>query len=146
MPQTRPCHVLYGSVTGNAEEIARIISEEAPSHGVQAQLACLEQFKKANLEPGSVCVFVVSTTGEGEAPENANRFMRTIKRKTQPADMFAGITFAVCGLGDTNYANFCNTGKILNRRMKELGAESFYDMCQADEGVPHRHRRAAASS
>jgi len=135
MVQTRPCHVLYGSVTGNAEEIARIISEDAPSHGVQAQLACLEQFKKANLEPGSVCVFVVSTTGEGEAPENANRFMRTIKRKTQPADMFAGITFAVCGLGDTNYANFCNTGKILNRRMKELGAESFYDMCEADEGV-----------
>ena len=133
--QQRPCLVLYGSATGNAEEIARAISQEAPNYGIDARYACLDQFKKAELTPGSVCVFVVSTTGEGEAPENCSRFMRTIKKKSQKPTMFQGILFTCCGLGDTNYTNFCNTGKFLNRRMCELGATKFYKECEADEGV-----------
>jgi sulfite reductase alpha subunit-like flavoprotein len=133
--QQRPCLVLYGSATGNSEEIARAISEDAANYGIEAQYACLDQFKKGELTAGSVCVFVVSTTGEGEAPENASRFMRTIKRKTQKPTMFEGISFTCCGLGDTNYSMFCNTGKLLNKRMCELGAEKFYAECEADEGV-----------
>lgn len=133
--QQRQCLVLYGSATGNAEEIARAISEEAPNYGIDARYACLDQFKKGELTPGSVCVFVVSTTGEGEAPENCSRFMRTIKRKSQKPTMFEGISFTCCGLGDTNYTHFCNTGKFVNRRMCELGAEKFYAECEADEGV-----------
>ena len=118
--QQRPCLVLYGSATGNSEEIARAISEDAANYGIEAQYACLDQLKKGELTAGSVCVFVVSTTGEGEAPENASRFMRTIKRKTQKPTMFEGISFTCCGLGDTNYSMFCNTGKLLNKRMCEL--------------------------
>ena len=133
--QQRPCFVLYGSATGNAEEIARAISQEAPNYGIDAQYACLDQFKKAELAPGSVCIFVVSTTGEGEAPENCSRFMRTIKKKSQKPTMFQEILFTCCGLGDTNYSNFCNTGKFVNRRMCELGATKFYKECEADEGV-----------
>jgi sulfite reductase alpha subunit-like flavoprotein len=133
--QQRPCLVLYGSATGNAEEIARAISEEAPNYGIAARYACLDQFKKGELTPGAVCIFVVSTTGEGEAPENCSRFMRTIKRKSQKPTLFEGISFTCCGLGDTNYTNFCNTGKFVNRRMCELGAEKFYAECEADEGV-----------
>ena len=133
--QQRDCYMLYGSATGNSEEIARALSEEASDYGIVAQFQCMDQYKKAELKPGSVCVFVVSTTGEGEAPENASRFMRTIKRKTQAATMFEGISFTVCGLGDTNYSLFCNTGKLLNKRLVELSADKFYKECEADEGV-----------
>eukprot|EP01047_Picozoa_sp_COSAG01_P030486 COSAG01_NODE_2127_length_8365_cov_5.420276_11_plen_484_part_00 len=61
--------------------------------------------------------------------------MRTIKRKTQKPDMLSGITYTVCGLGDTNYNKFCHTGITLDTRMAQLGAERFYDMCCADDGT-----------
>jgi len=34
------------------------------------------------------------------------RFWRYIRRRTQPKELCAGITFAMLGLGDTNYDKF----------------------------------------
>lgn len=39
------------------------------------------------------------------------------------------------GLGDTNYNNFCNCGKEINRRLLDLGASSFYPSAWADDAV-----------
>lgn len=38
-------------------------------------------------------------------------------------------------LGDTNYANFCNCGKTIERRLQELGAKQFYATGYADDGI-----------
>ncbi|CAN0356003.1 unnamed protein product, partial [Hapterophycus canaliculatus] len=49
---------------------------------------------------------VVSTTGNGDAPENSERFWRFIKRRAHPKDLLEGLPFSVLGLGDTNYDKF----------------------------------------
>lgn len=41
----------------------------------------------------------------------------------------------VLGLGDTNYTNFCNMGKLLNKRLQELSAHCIYETGYADDGV-----------
>ena len=39
------------------------------------------------------------------------------------------------GLGDSNYNNFCNMGKSLNRRLLDLGAQPFHESGYADDGI-----------
>lgn len=52
------------------------------------------------------------------------------------ADILVSRTF-ICyvGLGDSNYSNFCNMGKLLDERMSVLGATRFYEPGFADDAV-----------
>lgn len=42
---------------------------------------------------------------------------------------------AILGLGDTNYTNFCNMAKRLDKKLSDLGAVSFMAKGLADDGV-----------
>ncbi|XP_033988507.1 methionine synthase reductase isoform X1 [Trematomus bernacchii] len=126
--------VLYGSQKGQAESIAEGIADEAEEHGLVAELSCLNQNEKYNLEKEKdPVVFIVSTTGDGEPPDNALQFVKSIKKKT--SDHYKHLCYALLALGDTNYANFCNCGKTIERSLQELGAKQFYATGYADDGV-----------
>uniref|UniRef100_A0A1A8MZD9 Methionine synthase reductase n=2 Tax=Nothobranchius pienaari TaxID=704102 RepID=A0A1A8MZD9_9TELE len=128
--------VLFGSQKGQAQAIAEGIAEEAEEHGLTADLSCLDQNEKYNLETERApVIFVTSTTGDGEPPDNALKFVRRIKKNTLSSDHYKHLCFALLALGDTNYANFCNCGKTIERRLQELGAKQFYPTGYADDGV-----------
>lgn len=128
--------LLYGSQTGQAKAIAEEICERSSQHGLQADLHCLSMTdKKFSLEKETCVVIVTSTTGDGEPPETAAKFVRRIKKKTLPDDYMAHLNYTLLGLGDTNYTNFCNNSKVVDRRLQELGAQHFYPSGFADEAV-----------
>ncbi|KAF4323997.1 hypothetical protein JM18_002075 [Phytophthora kernoviae] len=134
---TRAVSVFYGSQTGCAESIAQRIYDEALEKQLDAELHPLNEFQKLKVQDrdGHFVVIVCSTTGNGDPPDNCSKFWRYVKRRTQPDDMLAKLKYTVLGLGDTNYDKFCFMGKGIERRMRELGAQSFYDFGVADEAM-----------
>jgi sulfite reductase alpha subunit-like flavoprotein len=141
----QPIYVLYGSATGNAEHIAKDVAAKLLTSNKHVTCCELDGWKKkcpgimtgsaeGNANPATLLV-VASTTGNGDPPENASRFVRTIKRKTTSTNSFQNVKFAVLGLGDTNYDQFCATGKVLDKKLAELGGKRMLPLACADEAT-----------
>ena len=91
--------------------------------------------KSWTLEQAKTIIIVSSTTGDGEQPENVIKFWRKLRPKKLSSDHLAHVRFALLGLGDTNYNQFCAGPKALLRRLEELGATSYYQVAWADDGT-----------
>ena len=126
--------VLYGSQTGNSMEIAQNISAEAPSHSIKSSVKSLDDIKFLDLVGSNkIILVVVSSTGDGDAPDNAARFHTQLKKRSNPSDLLKGIKFAVLGMGDQNYSAFMAVPRSFNRRFLECGAECYYKRGEIDE-------------
>lgn len=131
-------NVLYGTVTGNAEEIGRRIHNHLLQTKLQQGLIrCLSDYADipcfSTPSLPAYNVIVVSTTGDGDPPETIRPFMKLLRKK-DPSKL-SGLQFCVLALGDTNYENFCRTGKRIDTALPKLGAERFYRRGDADDGT-----------
>ncbi|XP_065485524.1 methionine synthase reductase [Caloenas nicobarica] len=128
--------LLYATQKGQAKAIAEEIWQQAGSHGFEAEMHCISEMDKYNLETEKdPVVIVISTTGTGDPPDTARKFVKRIQDTTLPPDHFAHLQYGLLGLGDSEYTFFCNGGKTVDRRLQELGAQHFYDTGLADDCV-----------
>ena len=128
----QPVLVLYGTQTGNSRSIAQEVVEKATARGITANISGMEDFKKIDFDATPVLITIVSSTGNGDPPESAERFWRLIKKRTTP-QMFEKTQFAVCAMGDSNYEQFCETGKQFDKHYERLGGTRFLKRCDVDE-------------
>ncbi|NWW86106.1 MTRR reductase, partial [Rhynochetos jubatus] len=128
--------LLYATQKGQAKAIAEEIWQQAGAHGLEADMHCISEMDKYNLETEKdPVVIVISTTGTGDPPDTARKFVKKIQDRTLLPGHFAHLQYGLLGLGDSEYTFFCNGGKTVDRRLQELGAQHFYDTGLADDCV-----------
>lgn len=127
-----PWRVIYASQTGFALELAertaqalRDADQPARAHDINAiDLQVLD---------GARCLFVASTTGEGDPPDHAMGFVKRVM--AQPADL-QRTRYAVLALGDSEYAQFCAFGRELDEWLHQHGAQPLFDRVEVDNADP----------
>jgi sulfite reductase (NADPH) flavoprotein alpha-component len=74
-------------------------------------------------------LFIASTTGEGDAPDAALRFVTDTM--SRPADL-DGLEFGVLALGDREYRHYCAFGRMLDAWLRANGARALFDAVEVD--------------
>jgi sulfite reductase (NADPH) flavoprotein alpha-component len=108
--------VLWASQTGNAEEFAARVAGLLGG----SQLVNMDDMALAELAGARDVLVITSTFGDGGPPDNGAGFWDRIHSADAPA--MDGIRYAVLGIGDRAYDNFCGHAKAIDGRLAALGA------------------------
>lgn len=131
--------ILYGSETGNGEDLAKMVAWTITSKTTRAperlrlQVMPCDEYPIDQLPKERLVLFICSTTGVGEEPHNMRRFWRFLLRRDLPSDSLASMSFAVIGLGDSSYQKYNFVAKKLQKRLLNLGAKSLLEMALGDD-------------
>ncbi len=122
--------ILYGSQTGNGRGVAEELEQSAFGRGFAVKLVSLADYKPANIKRESLVSLVISTHGEGDPPDDAELFHEFLLSEKAP--QLKNLKFSILALGDSSYVNFCQTGRELDARLKELGAQQIVPIVECD--------------
>lgn len=132
--RTEAIWVVYASQTGQAEALARQSLQALSAPQRRVHLCRLDDDWQSRIGSARCVLFVVSTYGEGSAPDHALRFAN--ERLANPAGL-RGLRYGLLALGDRNYPAFCAFGRQLDAWLQASGAQAEFARVEADRLDAH---------
>ncbi|KAI4767031.1 NADPH dependent diflavin oxidoreductase-like protein 1 [Aureobasidium sp. EXF-3400] len=122
-PARRPrsALILYGSETGNAQDVAQEI----------ARLTERLRFDTTVIDLDSIEL--------GEFPQNARSFWKVLLSSQLRPGVLRRVNFTTFGLGDSSYPQYNVAHRMLHNRMLQLGAQLFSARGEGNEQHPEGH-------
>ncbi|KAJ3433108.1 iron hydrogenase [Anaeramoeba flamelloides] len=113
--------ILFGSQTGTAQKAAEKIAHSIAKINKKVRIMEMNQYEHPiNLKNEKLVIFVTSTFWDGSFPENAVQFFNQLKN-LQPMSLNK-LQYCAFGLGSTSYTRFNNAIKLIDAKLRELGA------------------------
>ncbi|KXT17601.1 hypothetical protein AC579_10135 [Pseudocercospora musae] len=138
-PQRRRALILYGSETGNAQDVAEEIGRVTERLRFDTTVLDLDSVRLRDLVKPTVVIFAISTTGQGELPQNARAFWKKLLSRALTPGVLRKLRFSSFGLGDSSYAQYNVAHRLLHGRLLQLGAQSICERGEGNEQHPEGH-------
>jgi sulfite reductase (NADPH) flavoprotein alpha-component len=121
--------VYYGTMTGNAEDLASETVDRLTKLGFASKSLSLEDQKVEDLTKYPFSLFIVSTWGDGEPPEDAYDFWDSLDEGEHNLNSF---NYGIMGLGDESYDEFNAFARNLDKRLTDFGGNRYGKRVEAD--------------
>ncbi|KAK3307692.1 uncharacterized protein B0T15DRAFT_493158 [Chaetomium strumarium] len=136
-----PLTILFASDNGNGQSLAKRLGTRGRARGLKTTVMAMEDYPVEDLPGEENIVFITSTAGQGEFPQNGKPFWDAIKDNTE-LDL-ASVKYSVFGLGDSHYwprkedkVYYNKPGKDLDRVLANFGATRLADIGLGDDQDP----------
>lgn len=126
-----PLLVLYGSNLGTAEELARRIAGDGEASGFSVKIAPLDDY--VGRLPKEGLLAIVTSSYNGLPPDNAVKFCDWLCSAALPNDALTGVTYAVFGCGNRDWAaTFQAVPRLLDHELAAHGALRLFHLGEGD--------------
>ncbi len=123
--------VVYASQSGQAVELAEATRDALRACDRSALIVDIGQVTTDVLAQARLALFVVSTTGEGDAPDHAAAFVQSVMAQHRS---FPDLTYGLLALGDRSYTQYCAFGYAVDHWLRASGATPLFEPIDVDAG------------
>ena len=132
--QPRSILILYGSQSGNSEELAEQAGKACSAQGLNPSVKAMDEIQITDLSSedrkswyavalGGMANNQITRKIFGKQPDNAN---------SGAISSLKGLNFSVLALGDTSYDLFCESGKEWDAWFEKMGANRVHQRVDCD--------------
>lgn len=119
----------FASQSGFAEQLAWQTAGQLQAAGLPVRVEPLAKLDESALQQAQRALFVVSTFGDGEAPDSARGFERKLLGGSLALEQ---LSYAVLALGDRQYEQFCGFARRLGDWLSCQGAQRLFEAVEVD--------------
>ncbi|KAF4259212.1 hypothetical protein KXX16_002361 [Aspergillus fumigatus] len=140
-----PLTILFASDGGNAQTLAKRLGNRGRARGLKTMVIAMDDYPAEDLATEENVVFITSTAGQGEFPQNGRSLWEVIKNS---GDLdLSTIKYSVFGLGDSHYwprkedkIYYNKPAKDLDARIAFLGGRKLTDIGLGDDQDPDAYQ------
>jgi NADPH-ferrihemoprotein reductase len=140
--QNKDLVVFWGTQSGTAKVFAKSLARELSArYNIASMAADLDDYDHSHLADfpkNKFAVFILSTYGEGDPPDNTLDFCSVLGqfRCSEAGEkLLENLRYAAFGLGNRNYAKFNKVVDIADESLQVLGAERLTPVGRGDEST-----------
>lgn len=122
--------ILFGSETGNAEDLAYTIGDMTQTYGLTPQIRGMDEIDTDELVDVRRLLICCSTWGDGDQPDNAQELFDAVSELS--VGTLTGLSYGVLAIGDSAFDLFCESGKEWDMVLEQKGGNRAVERIDCD--------------